>query len=451
MRKTRSGTEAIFREIVFHFGIVLFVLGFFAGSPDGGAGRAAESMLPNLPILTLLAGLIFVIRTDPYLSMGQKSTLRLIIALVFCLIGQGFLDYFLSEGTPRILFRTGAAALGYILRPVILILFFYLLRPGRRYTAWWILIGVNTLIQLSAFFTDLPFHIDGRNRFHRGPLNWFCLALSAALLLQLLIDSVLQFRSGRRAETGIPLFSTLVVVASVLLDRFAAADSPLSYLTRAVVISSVFYYMWLHLQFLREHERGLKEEQRVQIMMSQIQPHFLFNTLNTIRALYTKDPPLAERTIEDFSLYLRQNLESLGRTEKIPLSRELEHTRLYAEIEKLRFPGIRVEYDIREADCLIPPLTVQPLVENAIRHGIRGRGDGWVRITSRTEGGRCVITVEDNGCGFDKGVLDGETPGHIGLKNVRARVEQMCHGTMTVDTAPGKGTRIEVSVPVGNG
>ena len=210
---------------------------------------------------------------------------------------------------------------------------------------------------------------------------------------------------------------------------------------------SLFYYIWLHLQFVREHEQALEAEQRIQIMMTQIQPHFLFNALNTIRALYAKDPPLAGKTLEDFSAYLRQNLESLRRSDLIPVAKELEHTRLYAEIETLRFPGIQVEYRIEDTGFEVPPLTVQPLVENAIRHGVRGRRDGLVTVSTKREAEAHRITVEDNGAGFEPKRDDAPEGAHVGLRNVKERLEKLCGGTMILESAPGSGTRVTLLIP----
>ena len=120
--------------------------------------------------------------------------------------------------------------------------------------------------------------------------------------------------------------------------------------------------------------------------------HLRCNALNTIRALYAKDPPLADRTLEDFSAYLRQNLESLSQTDLVPVAKEMEHTRLYAEIEALRFPNVRVEYRIEDESFTIPALTIQPLVENAIRHGVRSRKDGLVTVSTARESGACATT-----------------------------------------------------------
>ena len=181
--------------------------------------------------------------------------------------------------------------------------------------------------------------------------------------------------------------------------------------------------------------------------MSQIQPHFLFNSLNTIRALCVEDPKQAEHAIETFSAYLRQNLEFMHWASLIPLSKEVEHTRLYTEIEQLRFPDIRVEYHITEDNCDIPPLTIQPLVENAIRHGIRGQKDGTVIISAFREDQSFVITVQDNGTGFNPEVKNNPEEMHIGIRNVRSRVEQLSKGEFILESHSGEGTLITIRIP----
>ena len=222
---------------------------------------------------------------------------------------------------------------------------------------------------------------------------------------------------------------------------------PISFLTIAITVGGVFYYIWLHLRFVRQHERDLMAAQRIRIMMTQIQPHFLFNALNTIRALYAKDPPLADRTLEDFSTYLRQNLESLDQVGLIPIAKELEHTRLYAQIESLRFPNIHVAYRIEDEAFEVPALTIQPLVENAIRHGVRGREDGVVTISTLREGEMHRITVEDNGAGFDPKAKELSEGTHIGLRNVQDRIREMCGGTMILESEIGKGTAVTLLIP----
>ena len=314
---------------------------------------------------------------------------------------------------------------------------------------FWVLIGVNTLIHLTALYSSrICFGFPG-NVFTRGPLGYTAHVVSGILLTYLLFRTIREYSRVKRAEMWIPVCNALLVVAAVMLDStvFSHLDGPVSLTTVAMVCATLFYYIWLHLQFVREHERALQAEQRIQIMMTQIQPHFLFNALNTIRALYAKDPPLADRTLEDFSTYLRQNLESLSQSELIPVSKELEHTRLYAEIEMLRFPNIRVEYQIEDEQFRLPALTIQPLVENAIRHGVRSRKDGLVTVSVARESEMHRITVQDNGVGFDPKVLESGEGVHIGIRNVKDRVEQMCGGTMILRSEIGKGTGVTLLIP----
>ena len=138
----------------------------------------------------------------------------------------------------------------------------------------------------------------------------------------------------------------------------------------------------------------------------------------------------------------------MNQTDLVPIAKELEHPRLYAEIEVLRFPNVHVEYRI-EDDCFeVPALSIQPLVENAIRHGVRSKKDGLVTVSTLREAGAHVITVEDNGAGFDPDMQKASDNGsHIGLENVRSRIEQMCGGTLTVKSRPGEGTAVTVRIP----
>jgi LytS/YehU family sensor histidine kinase len=192
------------------------------------------------------------------------------------------------------------------------------------------------------------------------------------------------------------------------------------------------------------------DDQRNQLLVSQIQPHFIFNTLSTIQALCRIDPEKAFDTIEKFGSYLRMNLESLGEPTLIPFQKELEHTRIYAEIEMLRYPEIHIVYDIRDDDFELPALSVQPMVENAIRHGVRGKYGGEVVIASREEGGDHIVTIRDNGRGFDPEAFaeDGERS-HIGIRNVRERIESMYQGTMRIESEPWKGTTVTMTIPGG--
>ncbi len=115
----------------------------------------------------------------------------------------------------------------------------------------------------------------------------------------------------------------------------------------------------------------------------------------------------------------------------------------------MRFPRVRIEYEIGDADFSVPALTVQPLVENAIRHGVRIRENGLVTVATRRDVACHEIVISDNGKGFDTAALKQAGGAHIGIRNVRERIESMCGGSLAVDSRPGEGTTVTIRVPVG--
>ena len=192
---------------------------------------------------------------------------------------------------------------------------------------------------------------------------------------------------------------------------------------------------------------------RTQLMVSQIQPHFIFNTLATIEALCEIDSKEAVSTIQKFSRYLRGNIASLDGNFVVSFDKELEHVKIYIEIEQKRFDNFEVIYDIKERDFNIPFLSVQPLVENAIRHGIRIREEGIIKIESFRDEKYYYVVISDNGKGFDKNqikhqLMTKDAGNHIGLSNVEYRIISLCNGTVDIESEIDKGSSITLKLPV---
>ncbi len=400
------------------------------------------------PLVLHLVGLTIAIMMDPYVSRKHRGILLVITELILSLVLQGQLDYNLklNANIPQ---RVVVDTYGYIIRPVVLALFFHVINDKSKIIIpVWILTGINSAVFIVSAFTGVAFSITPENTFDRGPLGYTCHIISLILIFVLLIQTIREKNRGGIAGSFIPIANVFLIVGSVAVDYFfGRLDSPVSFLTIAMCSAAVFYYIWLHLQFVREHEEDLRAQQRIRIMISQIQPHFMFNTLSTIQALCRIDPEKAFETTEKFGTYLRNNIESLNKSELIPLRKELEHTKIYADIEMIRFPKIRVEYYIEDEDFSVPTLTIQPLVENAIRHGVRGRNDGRVIVATRKVNGFHEIMIRDNGKGFDADNIDELEASHIGLRNVRDRIESMCNGEMEIESHPDRGTTITLAIP----
>ena len=403
-----------------------------------------------LPALTLLAILIFIVHIDSYIQPSKKKVMRIIIPVVCSLVVQNYADYLaLLAEEPHWLLRTLAGIYGYSVRPIILLLFLRLIAPQKSFRWGWGLAGVNAAVQITALFSNICFWIDADGHYHGGPLKNVCLYISLILLICWFIMTLRVFEPRKRKETWVPILVFILIIVAVMMDyQVGSLTQPITYLTIAVIISCVAYYIWLHLQYVREHEEALVAGQRMQIMMTQIQPHFLYNTIATIRALCRRDAEKAGDVAEKFGDYLRQNLDSLNIVGLIPFQKELEHTKIYAEIEMVRFENFRMEYDIRDDDFLVPPLTVQPMVENAIRHGVRIREEGIVQVSAWREGNSFEVMVQDNGVGFDTSRIDSADNSHIGIRNVRERIETMCGGTLKVESVFGEGTKVTISIPI---
>ena len=419
-----------------------------------------------LMLTAQLAGLTINVVEDKYISRKRRMVMLIIIILSISLIAQNLIEDHLAAGELRWFLRTTAAIYGYTIRPVFMILFLYIVCPDKRYLGCWGLAAVNMCLRLTAYFSHVCFWIDGKNHYQGGPLSNVSLIIGLILLAYLMYQSIYYYRPLRHRELLIPLLVLVMIFVSVILDYVVGAQrQPISFLTVSVVVGSVLYSFWLHLRFVREHEDDLKARQQMQILLSQIQPHFLYNTLSAIQYLCKHDPDAASEVTGKFSRYLQGNMSALKDDGEISFIQELEHTKIYLDVEQVRYEdALHVVYDIACTDFALPTLTLQPIVENAVRHGVRGkRGGGCVRIATREYPEYYEITVSDDGPGFDPGSprLSDDGPGfdpgssrlsddgrdHIGIANVRDRLEQMSGGTLHIESTPGKGTVVTIGIP----
>ena len=193
-------------------------------------------------------------------------------------------------------------------------------------------------------------------------------------------------------------------------------------------------------------EAELKES-RISIMLSQIQPHFIYNTLGTIERMCLKDPQKAFDLVRNFSLYLRGNFSELNSVAPIRFEEELKHIEYYVNIEKVRFPDMNIAYEVEATKFVLPALSVQPRVENAIKHGLmRLETGGTVVIRSYETAAHFCVEVTDDGVGFDVNApIDRKK--HVGLHNIRERLKAMVNGKLILESTPGVGTKAVIMIP----
>jgi len=237
-------------------------------------------------------------------------------------------------------------------------------------------------------------------------------------------------------------------------------------LSVAYTFSNIFKYWivvlghlgWRYYRAYREREQQASAlatelvQARLQALRMQINPHFLFNTLNTIAALVHEKPEAADRMIVRLSGLLRRTLDR-GEVQEVPLREEIEFLKGYLEIEQMRFPDrLTVAFDVepKTQELLVPHLILQPLVENALRHGILPREEpGRIEISAQVvAGNELELKVRDNGSGLATHNEEAAPEG-IGLKNVRSRLAHLYGGAqrLTIQNAPGGGVEATVRIP----
>ena len=308
-------------------------------------------------------------------------------------------------------------------------------------TLWTIYFVLLTITQ----FTTFIYYYTPDNVYHRGP--WYPLLLVPIVLLMTVnLISLYHYRAAltHRQRTAFLIFFVVPLICMVI--------QMFSYGLLLIVFGTSLAVLFMFVYLLTDQmERSLRQQQeiahqRASIMVLQMRPHFIYNTMMSIYYLCKQDPDLAQRITLDFTTYLRKNFNAIASEDLIPFSEELEHTRVYLAVEKAQFEdSLFIDYDTPHTDFRVPPLTLQPIVENAVKHGM-DPDSGPLQIlirTTRTDSGSEII-VENNGADF---VPADDNEPHIALKNIQQRLEMMCHGKMTITPRDGGGTVVKVTIP----
>lgn len=296
-------------------------------------------------------------------------------------------------------------------------------------------------------FNGMVYSIDENNVYTLGP--WFVGSLFYAVAVYVLNGVYIFLHRKDLGRKG--TFSLLSYVYFPLIALFAHFYFPLHIMTSNVAFTLAILVIYVAYQ-MQEGKRLKLElaESRTAVMLGRIQPHFLYNALGAIDKLVYVDSDKAHTAIITFSDYLRGNMDSLSQKELIPFQKELEHTRQYLWLEQLRFKDrLNVEYDIAIEDFMLPVLTLQPIVENAVRWGVTKQPAGGTVTIRTVETERAYrIVVQDDGAGYDTGSpLPQVGRSHTGIANVRNRLAAMCGGRLTIESTPGTGTTAIIEIP----
>ena len=296
-------------------------------------------------------------------------------------------------------------------------------------------------------FTGLYWRVDQNNVYHRGIGYWISILFS---VLPLVINMALLVTGRRRLERrerlAFWIYSALPTAACII-QLFTTG---IHFIIPAIIIAALAMFIFILMEQMDCYNRqeSEKNELRIAVMLSQIQPHFLYNALTAIYQT-AKGSPETQRAISEFSDYLRVNIDSLKLRVPVPFRVERRHVETYLKLEKLSMEdSLNYTLDCRTEDFRLPALTLQPLVENAVKHGIGRRENGGnIWIQTRETADEWLFSVRDDGVGFNVGELKCDGRSHIGIDNARERLRLMCGGALAISSAPGEGTEVVIRLP----
>ena len=326
------------------------------------------------------------------------------------------------------------------------------IRTSRLFHAVLALWALYSILLVNVPFIDEFIYVTPENQFYRGSLySFFQIPIITVLLLNLAGTVRRRTHFSRKAFLSfviaqVPIAITLTV--NLFVDAVALFD--ISYVLSALAMYSLILSDQIE-QDKRRQQKIISQEreianQRASVMVLQMRPHFIYNALISIYGLCRLDPEKARQTTLDFANYLRKNFSAIVSDSAIPFSTELEHTRAYLAVEQVQHDDMLVvDWDTGFTNFRLPPLTLQPIVENAVKHGM-DTDSAPLRIlirTKHTDFGT-EITVEDTGPGFDP---SDESKPHTTLENIRQRLEMMCGGSMSIKPREGGGAVVTIMIP----
>ena len=307
-----------------------------------------------------------------------------------------------------------------------------------------ILWGVYFILLGVTQFTTFIYYITPENLYYRGP--WYPLLLIPPVVIMAinLAGVIHRRRKLSRKHFNAYLVYLIVPMVAMLVQMFIFG---LLFVGIGMTLSTLAMFGIILSDQIDQYMRQQREiaQQRASIMVLQMRPHFIYHTMMSIYYLCDQDPKKAQQVTLDFTTYLRKNFTAIVSEDTIPFTEELEHARAYLAVGQAQFEdGIFVEYDTPHTHFRLPPLTLQPIVENAVKHGMDPESEPLrIAIRTRETDDGSEIIIEDNGPGF--GPAD-DGP-HIALANIRQRLEMMCGGSMTITPRQGGGTVVKVTIP----
>ena len=419
-----------------------------------------EYIVHNYMTLTVLFFLAAVIFTNKNAKIPASALYSIAIVLLLIITVCDFAEKtaynaLISDTAENVALFRGirltSAIIEYILRPVIILLEILLLLPEIKYKLLCTVPSViNAVVYLIAPIKPLlVFGYDRNNHFFRGRMGYSVFFTMFFYLMLLVCLSLKYFKKHDSRKNAI---LAAIIISALVTAQLELSNRLVDQANTVTALSLLLYYFYLAIIYQQDISESLAEKElriikdNMIILRNQIQPHFIFNSLSIIRSLTKKDKVKAVESIDRFSDYLRSHINALQSDELITFEKEMENVNAFLALVQTDYTKkIEVRYDIHTTEFYIPPLSLEPIVENAVKHGT-GADGGTVTITTCRENNNTVIRIKDSGNYGQSREEEHQKHTGIGLENTRKRLEFQCNGSLEMKKT-GNGTVVEIIIP----
>ena len=298
---------------------------------------------------------------------------------------------------------------------------------------------------IAAQFTDVFYYVTDDNRFFYGSLYKLSLVPLVLIMLLNIVGVIIRRKKLSNKHLVALLVYLIPMTAAIIVQMFINVEL---FVVFGMALFAIIMFGLILSDNMDQYMRQQQEiaHQRANVMVLQMRPHFICNTMMTIYCLCKQDTDKAQQVTLDFTDYLRNNFSAIASENPVPFADELKHTQAYLAVEQAQHEdNLFTNFDTPHILFRVPPLTLQPLVENAVKHGMKLEGAPLhIYVKTRKTNSGSEIVVENDGPGFNP--ADDNEP-HIALNNIRQRLEMMCNGTLTISPRDGGGTVVTVFIP----
>ena len=390
----------------------------------------------------------------PALDKWNKRYFLTLFSLLFlcavtCLLSLIFYDDPTKAATERVIYIVESLFISVpIFMPTIFLLHCSHEKVKRSvlFYAMTALLCVYFAFLIAAQFTDVFYYVTDDNRFFYGSLYKLSLVPLVLIMLLNIVGVIIRRKKLSNKYLVALLVYLIPMTAAIIIHMFINVEL---FVVFGMALLAMIMFGLILSDNMDQYMRQQQEiaHQRANVMVLQMRPHFIYNTMMTIYCLCKQDADKAQQVTLDFTDYLRNNFSAIASENPVPFADELKHTQAYLAVEQAQHEdNLFTNFDTPHILFRVPPLTLQPLVENAVKHGMKLEGAPLhIYVKTRKTNSGSEIVVENDGPGFNP--ADDNEP-HIALNNIRQRLEMMCKGTLTISPRDGGGTVVTVSIPI---